>query len=505
MLRYINPLAWMRWFAEFVYLWTVSAPWRDAPKAIPFIVLMALLTIAGFISFSDASQWRGRLLDTQLSKAWERDDFATAELVLRRKLSTRPDDSKLLHQLALTRDAQEKHDEATSIMRQLAEQKKHVVSAEWLLRDQYVGKSWGELDDEKKAEFGRLLKLISEEKPKDFGVKQLYADYLIASDRMSSAVPLLEQLAEYQPMRGLQAAAILRQLGNFSQADLMAEKTLEKVSEMLTEDPTNADLALAVARNQVFLKRYGDAVKVLDGSIKRIKTNADKLKVNQAMGDAIVAWVVFIEQVPQKSSKDQLRVLKMLDAALRYAPNNPRVLTIVADKVLATNDNDNEEVKSLRQSLLKGTSPGISHFLLGTSALMQDDLEAATMHLKIAVELMPRSAAILNNLAVAITMRPDPNLDQALKLSATAIEQSPRPTPHFFETRGQILFRMKKYQAAIPDLERALAVPALAANAHESLAECYAGLGQSEMAKEHRLAAQQSSEQDSQPNDATQP
>ncbi len=491
MLRYLNPLAWMRWFGEFFYLWFVSAPWRDAPKTLPFLGLLAFLVVAGALSLSSASQWRSSLLDNQLRKAFERDDYATAELVLQRKLSARSDDAKLLHQLALTRDAQGNHDEAVSLMRDIVYTKDFSPSVEWLLKDQYIGKTWANLDDVQKKEFGKLLATLSAERPKDLNVKQLYADYLIASDRSKDAVLLLEELMPVQPMRGLQAAAIARRNGNFSQANSLAEKTLQLVEKLMSEDPTNSGIVLAVAQNQVFLKKYQDAVRTLNLGVQRAKANRDKVKLNQAMGDAMVAWVNSLDETPQTTSKQRLRVLQMLEAALRYAPNNPRVLTMVADKVLATANEDDEEIEAIRQALVSGTSPGISHFLKGTAALMNDDTEKATRHLKIAAELMPRSAAILNNLAVAMTLRPDGDMDQALKLSNSAIEQAHRPTPHFYETRGQILLRMKKFESAIPDLERALQVVSLAPNAHRALAECYKSLGEDGIAEAHLDSAEQ--------------
>ena len=128
----------------------------------------------------------------------------------------------------------------------------------------------------------------------------------------------------------------------------------------------------------------------------------------------------------------------------------------MADQVLATLGDDDEQVTKLRDALVDGSSPAISHFIQGTSALMADDLDKATMHLKIASELMPRSGAILNNLAVAISTRGEAGLNEALKLSETAIETTPNATPHFYETRGQILFRLERYLEAVPDLERAL-------------------------------------------------
>ena len=80
-------------------------------------------------------------------------------------------------------------------------------------------------------------------------------------------------------------------------------------------------------------------------------------------------------------------------------------------------------------------------------------------------------------------------MDQALKISNTAIKQTPAATPHFFETRGQILYRLERFQDAIPDLERALEVPALKPAAHKALAECYAKIGEAELARLHAEAA----------------
>ena len=489
MLQYFNPLAWFRWFGEFVYCWALSAPWRDAPKAIPIILLLATLLVTAAISRSSASAWRSGLLDRQLADAIQRDDFATAELVLRRQLSARRDDADLVYNLAKVRDAQGESDEAVELMRQIVQVKGHVNASRWLLNKNYVGKKWAELDEEARREFGALLKLIHEENPDDIGVKQLYADYLIASERLPLAVPLLQDLARFQPMRGLQGAAISRRLGNFESADLMAQQTLDQVNKMSEEDPTNATLALAVAQNQLFLKRYPEAVETLNRSIQRAKTNEDKIRLSQAMGDAIVAWVAFKEESPNNTVKERLSILKMLQTALEFAPNNPRVLTLVADQVLGMMNEEDPKIQSVRQALISGSSPGIAHFVQGTAALMVDDIDKAMMHLKIAAELMPRSGAILNNLAVAITQRPGGNLEQALKIANTAIKQTPTATPHFFETRGQILFRLKQYLKAIPDLERALEVPELRSHAHETLAKCYEELGEDELASQHQDAA----------------
>jgi tetratricopeptide (TPR) repeat protein len=180
-------------------------------------------------------------------------------------------------------------------------------------------------------------------------------------------------------------------------------------------------------------------------------------------------------------------------------------MALVADRVLASIDEENQQIAAIRQALIEGSSPAIAHFIEGTSALVKDDVDKATVHLKIASELMPNSGAIMNNLAVALTSRGDENLEQALKFANSAIENTPSVAPHFYETRGQILFRLKRYLDAIPDLERALAHPDLAAGAHRSLASCYAELGEAELSKSHREAAERIAKPQQTEHDPTSP
>jgi len=156
---------------------------------------------------------------------------------------------------------------------------------------------------------------------------------------------------------------------------------------------------------QVFLDRHGDAVRLLGASVGRMKREEHRKVIQQAMGDTIVAWVNEIESQPNETPTERLRVLKMLQVALQYAPNNPRVLSLVADQVLRTLENEDEDIISVRNALVQGSSPGIAHFVRGTAALMKDDVDRAERHLTLAAKHLPKSAAILNNLAVAMTQK----------------------------------------------------------------------------------------------------
>ncbi len=492
MLRYLSPLAWIRWTGQFLNAWAMSVPWQDAAKGVPALLLLITLGVTGFIAYSDGSSWRSNLVSRQYRAAVDAEDFATAELVLRRQLKESPDNSELLYRLAETRDALDFRDEATGIMRALVENRQHVPAAVWLLQKKYLGGKWSDLEASEKRELGKVLTIVYKQAPGDSRVTALYADYLIINEQAPLAIPLLESLINDQPMQGLRAAAIARQNGMEVQAERIADQTLRVVSQKWKEEPKNVAVSLAVAQNQLFLARHSDAVETIETAIGRAETSQEKQILHTAMGDAIVAWVGFIEQSPTKTLKDRLRSLKMLQLALQYAPSNPRVVTLVVDRVLATVSDDHEQVVALREALVKGTSPGIAHFIEGTAAMMNGDAEKGGNHLQMAAKLMPNSGAILNNLAVAMSTRENPDLEQALKLSETAIQQTPGATPHFFDTRGQILFQMKRYSDAIPDLERALVVASLASSAHKSLAVCYQQIGENEIAQKHREAAQES-------------
>ncbi|TWT68018.1 tetratricopeptide repeat protein [Crateriforma conspicua] len=486
-MKYLNPVNWFRWIGQFISAYLYSIPWKEAPRAIPAIILILALVVIAGVAFTDDSNWRSSLIARQLADASEQDDYETMELVLRRQLRAEPNDNDLNFRLALVLHEQERDDEAKSIMTQLATQKRFEQAARWLVAEDFVGKSWGNLDDDEKEMFGYLLKLVNEKTPDDVNFKQLYADYLIASDRMKDAAVLLEQLSTAFPMRGLQAAAIYRRLGDEQKADELGRHTLKHVSGMLDDDPTNTVLALAVAQTQLFDKQYMPAIQTIKRAVDRAKTDQERQRARSAMGEAIVAWIMHMKETATDTPESQADLMRKLSVAVRFAPDNPRVLTLVADMVLSTAQSNNPEVQKLQRTLVEGSSPGVSHFILGTGALMRGNRESAMKHLKIAAELLPQSAAILNNLAVAMTTRDDAELEDALELIERAIEQTqPKTTPHFYETRGQILYRLERYDEAIPDLLRALAVDSLKLNAHKALAVCYEKIGMEETAQGHR-------------------
>ncbi|WP_146531769.1 M56 family metallopeptidase, partial [Novipirellula artificiosorum] len=64
-------------------------------------------------------------------------------------------------------------------------------AARRLFQDVYEGRKWSELEAAEQAELGPLLKRLHEENQDDIQIKSRYADYLIATEKLAEAVPLL--------------------------------------------------------------------------------------------------------------------------------------------------------------------------------------------------------------------------------------------------------------------------------------------------------------------------
>jgi tetratricopeptide (TPR) repeat protein len=492
MRRYLRPKNWLKWSNQFVMEWMSSIRWGNVLKALPVLFLFFTLLGATIFSYYGGESWRDKLLERQYYTAWESQDYTSTELILKRTLDSRKSDPVILYRLAILRDVQGTKDEASDLMKdviRLGERALKAPAARWIVKERYLGKKWSELDSESQKEFGKLLETILEGDSKDTQTRQLYAEYLIASRRLKEALDELTTLSRDQPMQGIRAAMIARQMNLSGRASQLATDALLTLSDLLKKEPANTGYSLAVAQCEMFLERYEKALLTIEKALLLEKTQEKIQLLVVARGDVFVAWVSHLQGRGVNTPDQKLRTLQVLQSALQKAPNHPGVITLVMDRVLASMESDSGEILALRDALVKGTSPGIAHFIEGTTALMKGETEKGIMRLKLAAELMPQSSLILNNLAYGLATREDPDLDQALEIIQTAIDLTTSPPPHFYETRGQILVKMDRHVEAIPDLQRSLVITSLASSTHELLAICYEAIGEKELADTHRAEA----------------
>ena len=117
--------------------------------------------------------------------------------------------------------------------------------------------------------------------------------------------------------------------------------------------------------------------------------------------------------------------------------------------------------------------------------MIKEQNDQAAAFYKRACEIDPQAAFAWNNLAAIWSTAEPLQLEKALKASNTAIgiESDPR----FYDTRGQILVQLERWEEAVRDLEIAVSgsIPNLE-DAHRGLVASYEALGKSELADAHR-------------------
>lgn len=352
-------------------------------------------------------------------------------------------------------------------------------AAIWLLEKEFSPIDWERWDEKKRNQFGALLEVAAKEFPDNPMVSAVFADYLLLKGENDLAITEIAKLVTFQPARALQGAMLLRQAGRESQAETMIRQGAEALKKRGDEEPENAEVALVRAQFAVFLKRYQDAIELL----ARTSKLSDDQRLRTGMAEVFVLWSRHQESVTN-STERFARQLTLLNRATQIAPNHPLVLTDLMSVVLQCADDKNPKVSELREVLVQGVAPEMAHFIRGTSAMMNDDIETATLHLELAAETLEMVPAVLNNLAVALASRDDSQLERALTLVNKAIEKTPNQ-PYFYETRAQIFLKLKRNQEAIVNFERAMPATALRPQVHRGLSVAYAALGQKELADRH--------------------
>jgi len=527
-----NSRQYNRFLSRFVWSWILSFPLKRLAFGLPFLVTLGFFAVV--FARGDGEIRRQQFLQGQLRNALAKDDLESARLILFRRLQANPTNIDSRYQMGQVLDELGRRDEAMRWMRPLAFPEAAVSAvaaddadtdpetkesdspetttaapsvdqlasirrrfrtadaraARWMVVKHYLPQLPDGLSDRDNADYTDLLDWLYLTAPRDTELAKLYAEQLLRVRRFADALPILVQLMPESPGIGLKAAVISRGLGYETRAVGYARQSLDEFTRLREKEPSRADLAVALAECHLFLNQYSEAASVLRHALELNQDEKQSEQLRNLLAHSFVIWANSFARKPQKTVTDRLQSLKLLQNALTVAPNHPLVLQMVADQVLEVIDETDSEIVALRQSLVLGTSPGVSHFIQGTAAVLKGDIQAAEMHLEIASKTLPLSDVILNNLACVIYQKEGGDLERALALSETAIKRNPNPAPHYLETRGQILRKLGRWIDAIPDLEAALTVPSLAAEAHRGLAECFEKLGDKELSEQHRQAAE---------------
>jgi tetratricopeptide (TPR) repeat protein len=463
----------------------------------PAVLLLLVLSavIAGLLFYIRGSDWREKLVRSQIDSLLRKGDFQAAEHILQRKVEQNSSDTELMYLLSITRGELGEKNEASSIMWSLIEDEAPEAekAARWLL-EKSKQVPLAEMNQKEFAEFGRLVEILRSIAPRDLEVANHYADFLIFSNRLVEVLHLLEELAASDPMKGLHASKIARQLDMDLKAKKLAEQAAKFLTEKIIDSPGDNKLAISLAQARTFIGDYPGAIVAIENCL-RVRSRQmvmgeveDESSVISSLliakGDVYFTWMNEIRGGRDATFNEKLLLLQVLQDAYENAPQHPGIIAILIKQMLVIHQSEDTEIQAVGNVLLEMIPTNISDLIEGMTALMDGNIEKAIPQLSIAATRTPNSVAILNNLAYYLC-KDGERLNEALKLIELAFESSKMLNLQLHETRGQILLKLGRYKDAISDLEMALKLPELMEDAHRGLAECYYAIGENEIAEHH--------------------
>lgn len=465
----------------FLLDWFHTRNWLVFLAGLPAALIVGATAVVLLIGRFTPVEQRLKSYNELAQAAMVAKDTAAAEVYYRRMTMWNPSSSSAIYGLAIAAAEKKDYDQARSLMQKIAPEDAagfppaHLWLAKDRLRDE------GQLSPDAERSVEHHLTESLQAGDDDPEVHALLGSLYAKRGDAERAIPHLLQVSSQRPDLQLMLAVLYEQQKNTTAARASASRAREFFRRRVKVDPKAAKPRVQLAQSEALLGNYAEAVRILQEGLTAV---SDPKTLHSALVDVYLWWYGSIrEDQPDSLAKR----LELLNAALVFGPENPVLMTLLAD--LSTRDWDQAAAASgtLEQLLARGTSPATVHAILGTRALQRGDLENAAVHLEQAYLRNPQMPAILNNLAWALANREKPDLDRALQLAQAANKLSNHP--EISATIGTILARQGKHQEAVKELETALRAFPDRASLHERLADLYKALGDVRLEESHRQLA----------------
>lgn len=485
---------------RFCFYWYTSRSKVSFFLGLPAVI--ASVSLAGFIHFAglQSSHDLSQRYNEIAHEAFSAEEFAKARLCFQKVVALDSDHSNALYGLGL-----------------IAEENGDLSKAAVLFRRAAPDDSTGS----PKAHFRRATTIIEEFKGKVFDpatttilihhlecaavdatdgdqAHRLLANIHVSRKEYRQAVRHLRLVAKSDPKASVRLAQVLTVLGENADAIRVAKDAESHLLKMCQQAPEDFQLRLLLTDAHLLQGQHEKAAKNL---VLATQVANDDEEEGLAKGGLVKVFVLWYDHVSATAPQNVPQRLELLQQALVMGPNDPTVIQRLALFVTSGADESGEARRELKRLLSAGTAPAIVHLILGTAAITTDRAEEGERHLELAFERAPEMAPAANNLAWVIANREEPDLERARKLSESAVKLAPQH-PEIRETRGQIYAKLGMTKEAIGDLEFAVRRLPVRATIHDTLAELYDELGDSELSTQHRQNATLIRQREQTPNSA---
>jgi tetratricopeptide (TPR) repeat protein len=480
--HFLNPINWFMWPLGFLFSYFLSRPYMSVGPA-----LLAIAVVLGIIALVAQKRGSGPASRMQtyqqiLASNLQNKKLDAALICVKTLIDLAPNDNRFRFERAKIEHELQHKDLANELMLRLASNDRYGPAAIWLAEEKFKLEDVSKWTEQDHKLFRGLL-AIALSSPESFSVnaaKLKMASYLTQLNAYSDALNYLDDLTTKNPQFALTAAELAVKVQDNVRLQSLLPLALDYQRAAFTKDPANVQLRMQLARVLIIDDEIDEALKLLSDGVEISK---DEVLVN-AIGETYVLKAGKIAQKPQ-TTDTIIQRMQLVHQAATLAPNSPLVIEALIDLILDFRNNTNQEIAILREATLQGLNPECVHFVRGTIALLDDDIAAAKTHLELASKSGIKLPGLLNNLAVTIASHENGDLNQALNLSNSALDQLQHP--YLFETRGQILFKMERYQDAILDLERGLQAKELAPMIYPKLVAAYRKLNNEDLADEYEM------------------
>ena len=312
--------------------------------------------------------------------------------------------------------------------------------------------------------------------------------YLRTKD-FPGAVEHFSAVADREPRLHLTLAQLHKELKDPLSAKQEFDRAASYFRELVLREPDDEKARIDLARVYYQQDKFPTAETIL---LEGLKRNEKSVALRGALSQLCLNESDRIANTYKSADPLYGDSLTMLGKALSWAPNNVAALNRITRFIGVKGDVGRRARAGLTKILAAGRGTASIHMILGTNALIDGDFKTAETHLNLANKLQPSMPAVLNNMAWMYMQSKNPRYEDAYAIATKAIGLLPgnHPlTPSVYETRGQILVRLKRYEEALNDLTLALPYMKNNKKLHESLAKTYSELGQTALADEHKAIA----------------
>jgi tetratricopeptide (TPR) repeat protein len=467
--------------------WWATREWRWLAIATPAIVVGSVVLVGFFQTRFASVKGLAAAYTKQAQSAVRAQEYTRAEMLYRKAATHRPRDPQLKFARAIVLDKMDRTPEAYSVMQSIAPLDDedansygdaHLWIAQALLSKHVTDENPGVLAN-------AHLNAILEKSPEHVEAHRIKTNLAINLGNGSAALKHFPFIVAKYPETRIIYARILEKANQTEEAMRQAKQAKDYYSIRFPErvvgetNPLTLGEWLDWASSSSIQNQFFEAVVIL----RRASSHVDnKSAIRQALAGVYVRWTKHIDEVNSPNISQQLQ---LLGQALQIAPDNPQVLERIALLIGRDGDADAIAENMLQDALVNGTAPAVVHFLLGTRAASNGDMEAAKSHLEQARLLNPNTPVVLNNLAWVLAGRGSDQMTTALEYANQAVKLQPYQA-NFRDTRGQIHIRLENWQEGIADLEEALRKLKGSEQIHTSLAKGYEALGRTDMAALHQ-------------------